>query len=227
MNKYVPSELINLTRSKDKVMRNVVQQLEKDPKNNRSVWQFNTITVILTAVVLVFLATQSMDTLRQTASNESDSNEVFELPEVEMMDKIVVQDYIEFTIQSNNFGEIIKPSNPEPTYPIYLMNGNKGEIYLDTLVTVRNISKTELSEADDAFMSIKIIHDDKKEYTSFTKFERVGESKFTGLNNSIIEPLQTRVVHFLTSVPASLEKDSKPLKAVITVNGEKYEHVIR
>jgi hypothetical protein len=226
MNKYVPREVRNISGSKVKVMRNVLQQLEQNPKKNR-VWQYNTSTVILIAVVIIFLATQSLNTLRDTANKVSYSNEIFQLTEVKMMDKVVVQDYIEFTIQSNNFGKIINPSNSGPTTtPNYKFNGNNGEIYLDILVTVRNTSSTELSEADD-FMSIKIIYDDREEFNSFTSFERVGESKFTSLNNSGIKPLQTRVVHFLTSVPASIEKDGKPLKAVITANGEKYEYVIR
>lgn len=136
----------------------------------------------------------------------------------------------EFTIQSNNFGKNIYPTNSGPT-STYLNNGNKDEIYLDILVTVRNLSSTELSESDD-FMDIKIICDEREELNSFTSFERksyedVQENKFSISNNSIIEPSQTRVVHFLTSVPTSVEKDGKPLKAIITANGENYEYIIR
>ena len=211
---------------KNKVLQNTVIIKKRDLKSNRF-WQYPTITVILIAIVIIFLATQSFDTLRHTANKVSYSNEMFEPTEVKMMDKIVVQDYIEFTIQSDNFGKIINPTDSGPTItPNYTFNGNKGEIYLDILVTARNISTTELSEADN-FMDIKIIYDNKEEFNSFTKFEKVGESKFTSLNNSIIKPLQTRVVHFLISVPASIERDGKPLKAVITANGEKYEYVIR
>lgn len=209
-----------------KVLQNTVIIKKGDLRNNR-VWQYNTITVILIAAVIIFLATQSLDTLRHTAFKVSYSDEILEPTEVKMMDKVVVQDYIEFTIQSNNFGKIINPSNSGPTTtPNYKFNGNKGEIYLDILVTLRNISTTDLSEADD-FMDIKIIYDEREEFNSFTSFEKFGESKFTSLNNSSIKPLQTRVVHFLTSVPASIEKDGKPLKAVITANGENYEYVIR
>lgn len=209
-----------------KVLQNTVIIQKGDLKNNR-VWQYNTITVILIAAVIIFLAAQPLDTLRQTANKVTYSNEIFEPIEVKMKDKVVVQDFIEFTIQSNNFGKIINPSNSGPTItPNYKFNGNQGEIYLDILVTVRNTSSTELSEADD-FMSIKIIYDEREEFNSFTSFEKVGESKFTSLNNSSIKPSQTRVVHFLTSVPANIEKDGKPLKAVITANGENYEYVIR
>ncbi|QUG41765.1 hypothetical protein KD050_00205 [Psychrobacillus sp. INOP01] len=212
---------------RNKVLQNTVIIKKRDLKNNR-VWQYNTITVILIATVIIFLATQSLDTLRHTTNKVSYGNEIFEPSEVKMKDKVVVQDYIEFTIQSNELGEIIYPSNlgVAPITPMYMFNGNKGEIWLDILVTVRNTSSTELSEAGD-FMDIKIIYDDREEFSSFTRFERVGESKFTSLNNSIIKPLQTRVVHFLTSVPASIEKDGKPLKAIITANGENYEYVIR
>lgn len=212
---------------RNKVLQNTVIIKKHDSKNNR-VWQYNTITVILITVVIIFLATQSFVNTRQTANEVSHNNEIFELTEVKMMDKIVVQDYIEFTIQGNDLEKIINPSNlgVTPITPHYMFNNNKGEIWLDILVTVRNTSSTELSEAGD-FMDIKIIYDDREEFNSFTVFERVGESRFTSLNNSIIKPLQTRVVHFLASVPASIEKDGKPLKAVITANGEKYEYVIR
>ncbi|MGE7111971.1 hypothetical protein [Lysinibacillus sp. NPDC047702] len=214
---------------RNKVLQNTVIINKRELKNNRD-WQYNTIAVILTAAVIIFLTTQSLDTLRHTANKILYNNEIFEPTEVKMMDEIVVQDHIEFTIQSNNFGKIINPSNSGPTSN-YLINNNNGEIYLDILVTVRNISPTELSEADD-FMSIEIIYDEREEFNSFTSFEResferVEENKFSGLNNSSIEPLETRVVHFLTSVPASIEKDGKLLKAVITANGENYEYVIR
>lgn len=219
-------ELKMTDKSKSLLKTKVLQNTVIIKKHDNRFWQYNTITVILIAIVIMFLATQSFDTL-STANKEAYSNEIFEPTEVKMMDKIVVQDYIEFTIQSDNFGKIINPTNSGPTItPNYAFNGNKGEIYLDILVTARNISITELSEADN-FMDIKIIYDNREEFDSFTKFEKFGESKFTSLNNSIIKPLQTRVVHFLTSVPASIEKDGKPLKAVITANGVNYEYVIR
>ena len=220
-------ELKMTEKSKILLKTKVLQDTVIIKKRDNRFWQYNTITVILIAIVIIFLATQSFDTLRHTANKVSYRNEIFEPTEIKMMDKIVVPNYIEFTIQSDNFGKIINPTNSGPTItPNYMFNGNKGEIWLDILVTVRNISPTELSEADN-FMDIKITYDNKEEFNSFSSFEKVGESKFTSLNNSIIKPLQTRVVHFLTSVPASIEKDGKPLKAIITANGENYEYVIR
>lgn len=222
---------LKMTAKSKSVLRNKVLNTviinKRNLKNNR-VWQYNMITVILITAVIIFLTTQSLVNLRQTTNGVSYNSEMFELTEVKMMDKIIVQDYIEFTIQSHDLEKIIYPSNlgVAPITPHYMFNNNEGEIWLDILVTVRNTSSTELSEAGD-FMDIKIIYDDREEFNSITVFERVGESKFTSLNNSIIKPLQTRVVHFLTSVPASIEKDGKPLKAVITANGEKYEYVIR
>ncbi len=212
---------------KNKVLQNTVMINKRNLKDIR-VWQYNTIKVILITAVIMFLATQTFVNSRHTANEVLYNNERFDLTQVQLMDKIVVQDYIEFTIQSNELGKIIYPSNLgiAPITHEYMFNGNKGEIWLDILVTVRNTSSTELSEAGD-FMDIKIIYDDREEFNSFTRFERVGESKFTSLNNSIIKPLQTRVVHFLTSVPSGIEKDGKPLKAVITANGENYEYVIR
>ncbi|ATP39932.1 hypothetical protein CSE16_07640 [Solibacillus sp. R5-41] len=76
-------------------------------------------------------------------------------------------------------------------------------------------------------MNIEIIYDEREKFNLFSRFEQVGENQFTTISNSIIEQLQTRVVHFLTSVPAGIEKDDKSLKAVITANGEIYEYVIR
>ncbi|AMO85732.1 hypothetical protein B857_00591 [Solibacillus isronensis B3W22] len=214
---------------RNKILQKTVIVHNRDYKNTRS-WYAPILTAILTIIVMIFLATQSLDTLRQAAHNMFYSNDVVVPTEVKIMEKIIVQDYIEFTIQSNNFGKNIYPTNSGPTSN-YLNNGNKDEIYLDILVTVRNLSSTELSESDD-FMDIKIICDEREELNSFTSFERksyedVQENKFSISNNSIIEPSQTRVVHFLTSVPTSVEKDGKPLKAIITANGENYEYIIR
>lgn len=138
---------------------------------------------------------------------------------------MVVKDFAEITINSNNFGQVINPPNPGDFYTYY-ENKEPDQVFLDTVISVKSLLTT--GKSSDEFVSVKIIYDDKYEYTSSAAIEDKGGADFTYTNITYIEPLQTGVLHFLSSVPSQVETDGKPLKAVITVtNGITYEQVIR
>lgn len=98
-------------------------------------------------------------------------------------------------------------------------------MFLNTVITVKSLQTSGKSASD--FVNVKIIYDNKYEYTTFSTLEEDGGANFTYTNITNIEPLQSGVLHFLASVPSNIENDGKPLIAVISVKGNTYEHIIR
>lgn len=172
----------------------------------------------------------------ENANNEEASNEdvvsseptkVKEEPKIQQIqigETIVVDDYAEMTVKNNVFGKVINPPNPGSFYSYY-ENKESDQIYFDTTIAIKSLLTSKKSS--DEFVSVKIIYDDKYEYTSFATIEDKGGSDFTYPNITAIEPLQTGVLHFLASLPTEVESDSKPLKAIVTINGMEYEQIIR
>ncbi len=84
---------------------------------------------------------------------------------------MVVNDFAEITLKSNNLGQIINPPNPGDFYTYY-ENKEPNQVFLDTVITVKSL-QTSGKEASD-FVSVKIIYDDKYEYTTFSTLEENG-----------------------------------------------------
>jgi len=137
---------------------------------------------------------------------------------------LTVEDYAEITVKENKFGQVINPPNPDSFYTYY-ENKEQGEIFLDTVISIKSLLTSQKSS--DEFVSVKIVYDDKYEYTTFSTIEEQGGTDFTYTNITSIEPLKTGTLHFLASLPSEVESDGKPLKAIITINGEDYEQIIR
>ncbi|MGE8034084.1 hypothetical protein B1B04_20460 [Lysinibacillus sp. KCTC 33748] len=144
--------------------------------------------------------------------------------QIKLGEVMVVNDFAEITLNSNNFGQVINPPNPGDFYTYY-ENKEPNQVYLDSVITVKSLQTSGKVASD--FVSLKIIYDDKYEYTTFSTLEENGGKDFTYSNITYIEPLQTGVLHFLASLPSETENDGKPLKAVFTINGETFEQIIR
>ncbi|OEC01369.1 hypothetical protein GY31_13860 [Lysinibacillus sphaericus] len=146
------------------------------------------------------------------------------VPILKIGEVAVVNDFAEITVNSNNFGQVINPPNPGDFYTYY-ENKEPDQVFLNTVITVKSLQTSGKSASD--FVNVKIIYDNKYEYTTFSTLEEDGGANFTYTNITNIEPLQSGVLHFLASVPSNIENDGKPLKAVISVKGNTYEHIIR
>ena len=162
----------------------------------------------------------------EAAEKESkiDPKVSIEAPLLKIGEVAVVTEFAEITINSNTFGQIINPPNPGDFYTYY-ENKEPDQVYLDTVISVKSLLTSGKSAKE--FVNVKIIYDEKYEYTTFPTLEENGGSDFTFTNITDIEPLNTGVLHFLASVPSNIENDGKSLKAVITVNGNIYEQIIR
>lgn len=145
-------------------------------------------------------------------------------PKVNLNEMITIADFAEFTVKGNTFGKVINPPNPGSFYTYY-ENKEIDQIYLDTTISIKSLLTS--GKSSDEFASVKVIYDSKYEYSTFSSIEDAGGSDFTYTNITDIEPLQTGTLHYLASVPSSIESDSKPLKAIITINGTEYEQIIR
>lgn len=174
--------------------------------------------------------TVEKDEATTTENNEETEQKeevVKEEPKIEAInldETKLIEDFAEITVKSNKFGKVINPPNPGSFYSYY-ENKEVDQIYLDTIISVKSLLTS--GKSSDEFADVKIIYDNKYEYNTFSVIEENGGADFTYTNITGIEPLQTGVLHYLASVPTEIENDGKPLKAIITINGEEYEQVIR
>lgn len=162
--------------------------------------------------------------VKSSENKEENEPEVEEVLAITKGNALVIEDYAEITINNNVFGKQISPPNPSSMYTYY-KNEEEGEVYLDTSISVKSLLTT--GQSSDEFVDVKIIYDEKYEYKTFSTIEDRGGEDFTFTNITSIEPLKTGTLHFLASVPEQVEKDGKPLKAIITVKGQTYEQIIR
>lgn len=162
--------------------------------------------------------------VKSSENKEENEPEVEEVLTITKGNALVIDDYAEITINNNVFGKQISPPNPSSMYTYY-KNEEEGEVYLDTSISVKSLLTT--GQSSDEFVDVKIIYDEKYEYKTFSTIEDRGGEDFTYTNITSIEPLKTGTLHFLASVPEQVEKDGKPLKAIITVKGQTYEQIIR
>lgn len=167
-----------------------------------------------------------------TSGASSEDTLIEKEPEVEevkvssinLNETTIIEDFAEITVKSNTFGKRIDPPSPGSFYSYY-ENKEADQIYLDTVISTKSLLTA--AKRSDEFIKVKIVYDNKYEYTTFSVIEEDGGSNFTYTNITSIEPLQTGVLHFLASLPTEVEADGKSLKAVITINGEEYEQIIR
>lgn len=157
-------------------------------------------------------------------SDEEEAVEQLQVSTINLGEVVVIEDFAEIEVIKNVFGKRIDPPNPGTFYSYY-ENKETDEIYLDTVIKVKSLLTS--GRSSDQFVDVKIVYDNKYEYRTFSTIEDKGGSDFTFTNITSIEPLKTGTLHFLASVPAEIENDGKPLKAVITINGKEYEQIIR
>lgn len=70
MNNYIPSEVKDLTDSKQRVMQNVVNEIQKTSRKPKHTWRYIVITAVLTMSALLFVLNEVL------IENEAQSNEL-------------------------------------------------------------------------------------------------------------------------------------------------------
>ncbi|MCM3290084.1 hypothetical protein M3661_08075 [Paenibacillus sp. MER 180] len=135
-----------------------------------------------------------------------------------------IDGFAELTITGAKFANKIVPSKPDSFYTYYEVK-DTANTYFDVVIKVKSLLTT--GKGSNEFVSVKVVYDDKYEYDPFTTIEKNGGSDFTYTNITEIEPLKTGTLHYIAEVPAGVAKDKKPIKVIISCNGEDYTYTYR
>lgn len=145
--------------------------------------------------------------------------------EITLQDKITIDNFCEFNILSSSFSKNIEPTNPTGYYT-YLEGKDETQKYFELTVNVKNLSTSAVKQ--DSLMSVKILYDNNYQYNCSLVTEKAsGNELETFPNLYSIEPLKSLKYRFVVEVPKEIETDGKPLKAIITANGNTYIYKIR
>lgn len=156
---------------------------------------------------------------------ENNSNSQNKEEEITLQDKITIDNFCEFNILSSSFSKNIEPTNPTGYYT-YLEGKDETQKYFELTVNVKNLSTSAVKQ--DSLMSVKILYDNNYQYNcSLVTEKSSGNELETFPNLYSIEPLKSLKYRFVVEVPKEIETDGKPLKAIITANGNTYIYKIR
>ena len=156
---------------------------------------------------------------------ENNSNSQNKEEEITLQDKITIDNFCEFNILSSSFSKNIEPTNPTGYYT-YLEGKDETQKYFELTVNVKNLSTSAVKQ--DSLMSVKILYDNNYQYNCSLVTEKAsGNELETFPNLYSIEPLKSLKYRFVVEVPKEIETDGKPLKAIITANGNTYIYKIR
>lgn len=156
---------------------------------------------------------------------ENNSNSQNKEEEITLQDKITIDNFCEFNILSSSFSKNIEPTNPTGYYTC-LEGKDETQKYFELTVNVKNLSTSAVKQ--DSLMSVKILYDNNYQYNCSLVTEKAsGNELETFPNLYSIEPLKSLKYRFVVEVPKEIETDGKPLKAIITANGNTYIYKIR
>ena len=156
---------------------------------------------------------------------ENNSNLQNKEEEITLQDKITIDNFCEFNILSSSYSKNIEKTNPTGYYT-YLEGKDETQKYFELTVNVKNLSTSAVKQ--DSLMSVKILYDNNYQYNcSLVTEKSSGNELETFPNLYSIEPLKSLKYRFVVEVPKEIETDGKPLKAIITANGNTYIYKIR
>jgi len=159
------------------------------------------------------------DTKKEDVKKEKSS----EIKEIKKGEVVSIDDYCELTVNDTKFNKIISPPNAEGVYSYYEAEG-EGKTLFESVINIKNLLPD--GKMADEFLSVKILYN-KYEYGTFSTIEYDDGSDFTYTNITSIEPLANGVLHFLATVPESMESDNKPLAIIIKANNKEFKYNIR
>ena len=184
---------------------------------------------IIIGIVLVIINWSKSKQEEKSGSSiskvENNSNSQNKEEEITLQDKITIDNFCEFNILSSSFSKNIEPTNPTGYYT-YLEGKDETQKYFELTVNVKNLSTSAVKQ--DSLMSVKILYDNNYQYNCSLVTEKAsGNELETFPNLYSIEPLKSLKYRFVVEVPKEIETDGKPLKAIITANGNTYIYKIR
>ena len=151
----------------------------------------------------------------QAASSEAPEEP--EIPEIKVGDTIEAEEICEFTVNHVTFTYDVLPDHMDVIYNHY--EAEKGKIYLDIDVSIKNLSKNNLP--CDEVAEITLDYNDGYTYQAFPVVED-SQTGFTYANISSIDPLETVEMRYLVDCPIEVyvNENSADIFMTIAVGGE-------
>lgn len=135
----------------------------------------------------------------------------------------IITETREITINHVELSYDVEPLDKGAFYTHY--PADSGEVYIDIAFTVKNTQKQQLECTD--VLSAMADYNDGYEYKGFA----VVEDSTTGFTQAIIssiDPLESVGMRYLIKCPQEVEENTDaPLFVIITIEGTKYQYVIR
>lgn len=156
-----------------------------------------------------------------TAATEEDPWD--EAPVVAVGETVSIEDVCDFAVDYVDITKDVIPPQPSTWYSHY--ESETGKSYVDLCVAYTNKETGDVG-ADNVLYGT-LLYADKYEYTGFSTIEDDNRGDFTYTNITSIAPLTTEYVHYLFSVPESVQESSDAIELRMNIGGEDYKIIAR
>ena len=165
--------------------------------------------VLLTIVIALFAVACGGDGTREDSGTANKN-------EFSVVGNNTVQEVCEYYLKGVDVKTRIEPSITTGTYTYYDVQ-TEGNTYIDIILDIKNLNN-EAKTADDLIAAkIKI---NSNEYTCFSIAESADGSDLE--NSASINPLETRVIHYLAEVP--ITEATGEIEVILTINGKDFSN---
>ncbi|GAA0181120.1 hypothetical protein SH2C18_36970 [Clostridium sediminicola] len=217
---------VSVNKEDSKYMCNLYLQLTED---DTSLSEFESIEPLSSGIV--YCATKvPLDSLGESVIsflindkkynlNYNTTNATIEKKSIDIGQKLVAEEYAEFTIEEIEYKEDVLPSNPGDFYTHYQVE-NTSNIYIDIVSKIKNLRSSSYDV--EKFFGAKVLYNGKYNYNGFMVGEKSDGSTLGSYLS--IEPLSTMRVHSLIEVPK--EVITGEVELCIYFNGEKYYYAV-
>jgi len=143
--------------------------------------------------------------------------------ELSLGEDVYVEGKTQFYLDFCGITSRVDPPRPADYYSYY--EADDGMVYIDLCLAYKNLKTKDVSA--DEVMEATLTYDGKYEYDGFSIIEEKNRGDFTYSNITSIAPLTTGYVHYLFSVPESVEDDSGAIVIDFSVAGNDYSYTYR
>ena len=157
--------------------------------------------------------------LKDEASDKAEGEETTSrIKEIKIGELISIEDYCEFTVSQADFTQRVNPTNPDSYYSYYEVKDPK-DIFLDTIIEFKNNSTISLDPSE--VIDVKVLYDNKYNYTSFTVAEKSGGGDMETFAK--VDPLSHAKTHSIAEMPIEVRDSGKEVAITISIYGNIYK----
>lgn len=198
----------------------------------KSKYLFAAIIVILVIIIIALVVNKNDDKVSITSNDKITTDTISknndktnnESKEITLDDKVTIDNYCEFSINKSIISKTVSPVNPASYY--HYLDSDDGKILVGLELKVKSLKNEAVLQ--NSIVSGKLIYADNYEYVCTVSTEKADGTDietFTNLYN--IEPLETLKYFLISEVSEEIVDSGKPIKAIITVNGNSYSFNIK